>query len=98
MIVVADASVLVGELLRKRGRDLFRRPDLNAVVAEQQWGESEHEAERRVGIMVDQGRITNSQGDVLQGEIRQLVADRVIEIIEEAVYLIASQDLRAVRE
>lgn len=33
MIVVADAGVLVAELLRRRGRDLLSRPDLQVVVA-----------------------------------------------------------------
>jgi hypothetical protein len=33
MIVVADASVLVGELLRKRGRELFLHRALHIVVA-----------------------------------------------------------------
>ena len=37
MIVVADASVLVGELLRKRGRELFLHSALHVVVAEDQW-------------------------------------------------------------
>jgi len=37
MIVVVDASVLVAELLRARGRALFAHPDLRCVVAEEQW-------------------------------------------------------------
>jgi hypothetical protein len=37
VIVVADASVLVGELLRKRGRELLLHPDLRVLVAEHQW-------------------------------------------------------------
>jgi hypothetical protein len=36
MIVVADASVLVGELLRQRGRELLLHPNLHVVVAEDQ--------------------------------------------------------------
>ncbi len=48
MIVVADASVLVAELLRQRGRALFARPDLRVVVAEEQWNETEHEHQEAV--------------------------------------------------
>jgi len=33
MIVVVDASVLVAELLRKRGRDLFRHLELRRLRA-----------------------------------------------------------------
>jgi hypothetical protein len=51
MIVVADASVLVGELLRKRGRELLLHPTLRVVVAEHQWDEAEHELSRRLGIL-----------------------------------------------
>ncbi len=49
MIVVADASVLVGELLRRRGRELLSDPDLHVLVAEHQWEETEHELSRRLG-------------------------------------------------
>lgn len=48
MIIVADASMLVGELLRRRGRELFARNDLRVVVAEEQWDETEHELTRHV--------------------------------------------------
>ncbi len=41
MIIVADASVLVGELLRTRGRALILHPRIQLVVAEHQWGEVE---------------------------------------------------------
>lgn len=58
MIVVADASVLVGELLRKRGRELFLHPALHVVVAEDQWGETKHELSRRLGIMESAGRLS----------------------------------------
>lgn len=58
MIVVADASVLVAELLRHRGRALVTRDDLRVIVAEEQWNETEYELKRRIGIIADQGRLT----------------------------------------
>lgn len=54
MILAADASVLVGELLRKRGRELLLHPDLRVLVAEQQWEEAEHELSRRLSILESQ--------------------------------------------
>ena len=48
MIVVADASVLVAEMLRKKGRELLAHPDLRVVVAEEQWSETEYELNRRI--------------------------------------------------
>lgn len=52
MIVVADASVLVGELLRQRGRELLLHPNLRVLVAEHQWEETEHELSGRLEILV----------------------------------------------
>jgi hypothetical protein len=55
MNVVADASVLVAQLLRDRGRDMFRHPNLNVLVAEDQWEEAEHELARRLGVLESRG-------------------------------------------
>ena len=86
MIVVADASVLVAELLRARGRALFARPDLRVVVAAEQWDETEHELQRRLGIIVEQGRLTAEQARQLQQAVQALVDDRVIEVIPGTLY------------
>ena len=86
MIVVADASVLVAELLRERSRVLFARPDLQVVVAEEQWDETEHELQRRLDIIVDQGRLTAKQARLLHEAVHALVDDRVIEIIPRTFY------------
>lgn len=55
MIVVVDASVLVAELLRQRGPDLFTDPGLRAVVAEEQWEETEHEIAKRIKLDTKKG-------------------------------------------
>ncbi len=86
MIIVADASVLVAELLRKRGRALLRHPGLRVVVAEDQWDESEHELTRRLAAIVDQGRITTKQAHALRDAITALVDQRAIEIIARNTY------------
>ena len=86
MIVVADASVLVAELLRRRGRALLARPDLRVVVAEEQWDETEHELARRLAIIVEQGRITAGQAHQLRQAVQTLIDDRAIEIIARTVY------------
>lgn len=61
MIVVAGASVLVGELPCKRGRELLLHPDLRVLVAEHQWEETERELSRRLGILESQERLTIEQ-------------------------------------
>ena len=86
MIVVADASVLVAELLRRRGRELFIRSDLWVVVAEEQWSETEHELARRLDAIVDQGRIPAKQARLLHEDVRTLVDDRVLEVIPRTFY------------
>lgn len=86
MIVVADASVLVAELLRRRGRELFARSDLRVVVAEEQWNETEHELQRRLGIIVNQGRLMSKQAQLLHEAVHTLIDNRAIEIIPRTVY------------
>lgn len=86
MIIVLDASVLVAELLRKRGRELFDHPDLRCVVPDEQWNEAEHELVKRVDVIVGQGRLTREQGQQLRDGVHSLVANQVIEIIPRTFY------------
>ena len=53
MIVVADASVLVAELMRARGRALMYHPQLDVLVTEEQWSETQHELDRRQRRVID---------------------------------------------
>ncbi len=87
MIIVADASVLVGELLRRRGHELFARSDLRVVVAEEQWDETEHELARRVDLIVAQGRLSAKQTQLLQNAVHSLIDSRAIEVIPRRFYV-----------
>jgi predicted nucleic acid-binding protein len=86
MIVVADASVLVGESLRKRGRELFLHPELHVVVAEDQWSETEHELSRRLGIMQTTGRLKPDGRRALEQSVRAMIDTQVIEIVNREMY------------
>lgn len=86
MLVVADASVLVAELLRERGRALIADPRLRIVVAEDQWSETQHELGRRVALLVAHARLTNEQAAQIQQAIESLVDSRVIDVIPRGVY------------
>jgi hypothetical protein len=66
MIVVADASVLVGELLRERGRKLLLHPGLRVLVAEHQWEETEHELARRLDILESRAVLTTMRRQTLE--------------------------------
>ena len=81
MIVAADASVLVAELPRQRGRALLTHTDLRVVVAEQQWEETEHELRRRVGAMVATNRLSGEQGAELLRTTLALATVAAIEVI-----------------
>lgn len=52
LTLVVDASVLVGELLRRRGRDLLTHPELELHVTEAQWSETRHELGKRLEIIM----------------------------------------------
>jgi predicted nucleic acid-binding protein len=86
VLVVADASVLVAELLRERGRALIADPRLRIVVAEDQWSETQHELGRRVALLVAHARLTNEQAAQIQQAIESLVDSRVIDVIPRGVY------------
>ena len=86
MIVVVDAGVLVAELLRRRGRQLFARPELHYLVAEDQWDEARHELGKGVAVIVGQGRMTDVQGEQLLGVVRAFVEGDAIEVVARRFY------------
>jgi predicted nucleic acid-binding protein len=86
VLVVADASVLVAELLRERGRALISDPRLRVVVAEDQWSETLHELGNRVAVLVAHARLTDEQASRIRQAIESLVDSRVIDVIPRAVY------------
>jgi hypothetical protein len=98
MIVVADASVLVGELLRRRGRELLLHPDLRVLVAEHQWEETEHELSDRLEILESRGIFTAAQREALERSVRNLIDVRAIEVAPRDTYAaLESTALRRVR-
>lgn len=86
MIVVADASVLVGELLRQRGRALLTHVDLHVAVSEHQWQEAEYELHKRMEAMVATGRLSSEKGSELLGSTQALVTTGAIEVVPAVVY------------
>jgi predicted nucleic acid-binding protein len=86
MIVVADASVLVGELLRRRGRDLLLDRDLRVLVAEDQWEEAEHELARRLEILQSRGVLAATQRASLEDSVRRVIDTGAIEVAPRDIY------------
>ncbi len=83
--MVADASVLVGELLRARGRQLLLHPALHLYVPEGTWNETVHELRRRTDGMVAHGRLSRKTADELLVAATALVEAAVV-IVPEEVY------------
>lgn len=85
IVVVVDASVLVGELLRERGPALFRQPEVTVLVAEQQWEEAEHELKRRLGVLVSRG-VSDDRRRELEDNVRALVDEGTITVVAREHY------------
>jgi predicted nucleic acid-binding protein len=79
-------AFLVGELLRKRGRELLLHPDLRVLVAEHQWEETEHELTRRLDILQSRAILTATQRQALEQSVHSLVHARAIEVAPRDVY------------
>jgi predicted nucleic acid-binding protein len=77
MKLVVDANILVGELLRKRGRELLRRTDLTLHASERVMDESQYELNRRVSQMVAQNLFTQADGQLLLNSAQAVIVAKV---------------------
>ena len=69
MLLVVDANVLVGELLRVRGREVFERGILRLHISEQALDEALHEMARRAARIVERGRASRQAADAMLDEL-----------------------------
>lgn len=65
LCLVVDASVLVAELLRARGRARLANPALELFIPEQTWGEVRHELPARVRHVAARAGLSPHAGDAL---------------------------------
>jgi predicted nucleic acid-binding protein len=86
MIVVVDASVLVAEALRKRGKYLLSHPQLTIVIAENQWDKASYEIRRRIDVITDRGAMSSDQTEALIQEFSALIDDHRIEVIPTGLF------------
>jgi predicted nucleic acid-binding protein len=77
MKLIVDANILVGELLRKRGRALFHRLDLTLHASERVINEAQYELNRRVTKMVNQQRFAKIDGQTLLNATQQVISAKV---------------------
>lgn len=57
MRLAVDASVLVAEALRARGRLLILRPSLDPWLASEAWSETQHELQKRLAAISERAHI-----------------------------------------
>ncbi len=85
MILVADANVLVAELLRRRGQDLIESGRLQLSIAQSAREETDHELKKRIDAMIQQGRVNPLAGERLLATATNLV-NVYVTLIPEFVY------------
>ena len=84
MNLAVDASVLIAELLRVRGRALFQLPDLRLLVAQEQWAETERGLEQRAAAL--RKRVPAEEVESLLDQAHALVAAGAIVVVPSGVY------------
>lgn len=85
MRLVVDANILVGELIRVRGRELISRPELELYMAEKAWSETTYELNKRIEKMIEKGVFSQGVGYSLLKDAIALAEARVA-IVPHEVY------------
>lgn len=93
MRLVVDTSVLVGELLRQRGRDRLADHRLETFLSEQAHGEVHHELPRRITAFADHRGLTARQRTSLIRRTLEAV-DASAVVVPEAVYAQVEEEAR----
>lgn len=84
MMLIVDTNILVGELLRQRGRQLMRNPTLTLYVTERILDETQYELRQRVTLMVSRGGLSEAIG--------QGILEEAMSIIETDLILVAQSN------
>ena len=85
MRLVVDANILVGELIRVRGRELISRHELELYMAEKAWSETTYELNKRIEKMIEKGVFSPSVGQNLSQDAIALAEAKVV-IVPHEVY------------
>ncbi|MGL4608934.1 MAG: PIN domain-containing protein [Trueperaceae bacterium] len=85
MLVVVDASALVAELLRERGRKLLTDTKLELAITDVQWSETQYELTRRLTILVERNQLSITTAEELLQTSLELAASNLI-LFEKTSY------------
>jgi predicted nucleic acid-binding protein len=94
MRLVVDTSVLVGELLRTKGRERLADERLDLFLPERMWGEVQVELPRRIAEFARRRGLTHATRDGLTALSLEAVRTNMV-VIEVAVYSALEEEARA---
>lgn len=85
MKLVIDANILVGELLRERGKAMMQSSQYTLYAAENVLSETLHELRKRVEIIVNQRQMPEAVGQTLLIAAEAVIAE-YIQLVAESEY------------
>lgn len=94
MRLVVDTSVLVGELLRRSGRERLGDDRLELFLPEQMWSEVQVELPRRIAAFVRRRGLDPDVGEELAPLCLDAVEANVV-VLDEAIYSALEDEARA---
>ena len=94
MRLVVDTSVLIGELLRRAGRDRLGDARLELFLPEQMWSELQVELPRRITAFVRRRSLDSEVGEELTRLCLAAVEANVV-VLDEAIYSAIEDEARA---
>jgi predicted nucleic acid-binding protein len=94
MRLVVDTSVLVGDLLRRKGRERLGDDHLELFLPEQIWAEARVELPRRIAAFARRRSLDAAVGEELSRLCLDAVEANVI-VLDEAIYAALEDEARA---
>ena len=94
MRLVVDTSVLVGELLRERGRKRLSDDRLELFLPEQTWDEVQVHLPRRIAAFARRRGLTNDRAEQIKEAAFDTIAANV-DIVDRPVYSDVEDEARA---
>jgi len=91
--LIVDANILVGELLRERGRALVADPRLELFIAARAWNEAQYELRKRARLF---GERRGIEPDALQELLDSAVtvAERHVTVVDPDEYVGSEKEAR----
>jgi predicted nucleic acid-binding protein len=93
MRLAIDASVVVAEALRTRGRQVLMHPGLDLALAQETWEVIEHELHKRIALLIDRGILSRPAATQLLDEVLATVTARV-NLVPREVYADRMEEAR----